>query len=73
MTIKSIFDQDSPSNDVKVVFKVQQHYHKVNFKLLLQYLQFHQLFFPVDTMLFHQTSLKIHKIHGMQDDVLIYS
>lgn len=35
MTIKSIFHQDSPSIDVKVVFKVQQHYRKVNFKLLL--------------------------------------
>lgn len=51
--------------------KFKKTYCKVSF--LLQYLQFHLLFFPVDTMLFHQTNLKIHKIHGMQDDVLIYS
>lgn len=51
--------------------KFKKTYCKVSF--LLQYLQFHLLFFPVDTMLFHQTNLKIHKTHGMQDDVLIYS
>jgi len=53
--------------------KAPKTYCKVIFKLLLQYLQFHLLSFPVDTMLFHQTNLKIHKIHEMQDDVLIYS
>ena len=34
------------------------------------YLQFHQQFSPVDTMLSHQTSLESCRNHGSQDDVL---